>query len=120
MKTFYASLIVFFLLLALIVCNGFYVRKATAALEALLSELSRSPVEEAALSNVEGTWQKSKRVLALSVAFEEIRALDEQLLTLRAAASTGSAADFERARLLAIETLVRIRESEGLSIDNLI
>ena len=60
MKTFYASLIVFFLLLALIVCNGFYVRKTTAALEALLSELSRSPVEEAALSNVEGSYLKGK------------------------------------------------------------
>ena len=120
MKTFYASLIVFFLLLALIACNGHYVKRTTAELETMLSEHLQMPAETDALQKIEEAWQKRKRVLSLSVSFEEMRALDEQLLAMRAAVTTDSAADFETARLLAIEALVRIREPEELSIDNLI
>lgn len=120
MKTFYASLIVFFLLIALIVCNGVYVKRTTAALEALLSEISQMPSSAESLQAIEEKWQSSKKILSLSVAFEELRELDAQLLSMRAAVSTGAAADFERARLLAMEALIRMREPEELSMDNLI
>ena len=120
MKTFYASLIVFFLLLALIVCNGVYVRRSTAALEEMLSALSQMPTDVDSLTEIEEAWQEKRKPLSLSVSFEELRALDEQFLSMRAAVTTGEAAEFERARLLAAKTLAHIREFETLSIDNLI
>lgn len=120
MKTFYASLITFFLLLSLIIYNGSYVKRTTAELETLLSEHTQMPAGTDALQKTEDVWQKSKKVLSLSVSFEEMREIDEQLLSMRAAVTADSAADFEKARLLAMEALARIRESEELSIDNLI
>ena len=114
MKAFYASIIVFALLLVLILCNGAYVRRTTAEMQILLEK------EPTLLSNIEKHWQMARRTLALSVSFDEIRMLDEHLLAMRAALETGARTDFERHRLLAIETLRRIREPEELSLDNLI
>lgn len=116
MKTFYASLAVFALLLLLIFCNGRYVRHATEEMEALLSNATQT--EE--LNEIESAWQVRKRFLSLSVSYEEIKEVDQKLCIMKAALDTGSAESFEEARALAIEALTRIREFEKLSIDNLI
>ena len=117
MKAFYASLTAFALLLLLITCNVFYVKRTTAELQALLAD-AIAP-DGAALSSVEDKWQQRKKMLALTASYEEIRMLDEHLIAMRAAALTGARADYERARLLAIEVLARICEQEKFSPDNL-
>ena len=116
MKTFYASLAAFALLIALIVCNGIYVRRTTAELEMLLSK----GADATAFSKAESKWQEHKRLLSLSVSYEEMRELDNQFLAMRAAKNTNSTVTFEKARLLAVESLAHIREFEEFSIDNLI
>ena len=65
-------------------------------------------------------WKSKKKMLALSASFEEIRLLDEHLISMQTAAATGANADFERSRLLAIEALKRIREQEAFSWNNLV
>lgn len=118
MKTFYVSLAVFSLLIALIVCNGIYVRKATEKIEGLLEQALVSDI--ASLLPIEHYWQRTKKMLALTAPFEEIRFFDEHLIAMRAAAKAGAYSDFERSRLLAAEVLCRIRGQEEFSLDNLL
>ena len=60
MKTFYASLIVFALLLVLIGCNGIYVRRATKQIESLLEEAVPTESTEALLP-LENNWKSKKK-----------------------------------------------------------
>ena len=120
MKAFYASLIVFGLLLTLIIGNGFFVRSATAELEEALSALRELPASEEKLVRVEMLWEKHRAWLSLSVSYEELKELEGHLLALRAAQETKAACVFENARLAALETLGRIRSLETFSLRNLI
>ena len=53
MKTFYAALIVFALLIALILCNTLYIDRTTTTLRAQLNALPHATSTEAALAELE-------------------------------------------------------------------
>ena len=119
MKTFWAALIVFVLLIVLITINACYIQKTAAKIQEVLSSLSSAPNDENGLEGLDELWRKHREIFALSVGHEEVKEIDKQLIAMHVAAREGAKNDFHCARLLAIETLDHIRQLEKFAFSNL-
>lgn len=120
MRTFYLTLFLFIILLAVIACNAVYVRRTAHALQTRVSALPTVPQAGAALADLETFWQSRRAVLSLSVPAGPLLLFDTALTGLRSTAESGKAADYELYRaeaLLAIRGLVRL---EHFSVENLL
>ena len=119
MKTFYVSLLLFALLLTVILLNMFFVRRVTQDMLRLLDELP--PCEEAAdaAAALADYWSARKMALGLSVCEDAMLDAETHLIRLLAAADQKEASDFETATRLARTAILRIRDAERFTADNL-
>lgn len=117
MKTFYAVLIVFALLLAVILCNALYIDRRTTALQEHLNALPYAASREAALTELEHHWSRCRDVIALSKPLELVWRIDEHLIELRSAVVRGDSDDFDLALRLALDAVARVQRIEGLSAE---
>jgi hypothetical protein len=120
MKTFYASLVLFLLLILAIACNAVYVQHVAGELERQLRELPPCERADEALQDLERYRRRHVGRLGLSVPDERLNRLQELLLDLQIATAARSASAFERARRMAIETVLEIRRAELPSFGNLL
>lgn len=120
MKSFYTALAVFLLLLGLILCNSFYVRKASRELTKMIEAAPACEEAEAAVDDLYQYWKEHERILALSLPLCDIQSMSDCLAKMRAAVKTKNSEAFEEGRLLALDMLEHIGGMEKLSIDNLL
>lgn len=111
MKTFYAALAVFALLLAAVFINTAHVCRVTAELQEELSSFSDA---ESALTAVTELWQKERDILALSKPMDCVWEVDRCLLELEKAVQKRDAAEVDAALRAVSNAVARIRYIEGL------
>lgn len=117
MKTFYAVLIVFALLLAVILCNALYIDRTVAALQQHLNSLAHAEDAEAALTELERCWEQRRGIVALSKPLELVWRIDEHLIELRSAVVRDDGDDLDLALRLALDAVTRMQRIEGLSAE---
>ena len=120
MKTFYASLILFLLLVAVIICNTVYVQRVTGEIEKRLRDLPPCERAEEALRDLERYRKRHASGLELSIADDRLDRLKENIGEMQAAASIRDAAGFEQARARAICTVLQIRQTECPTLGDLL
>ena len=79
MRTFYAALIAFSLLIGGVCANAVYVGHTTAALQQRITALADAKNASAALSEVEEFWCRHKAAIAFSKHGECIREMEQSL-----------------------------------------
>ncbi len=120
MKTFYATAVIFLLLLGVVWGNKMFVDHMANDLEQALSDLPPCTDAEEAVRDLQGKWEDCHPWVGLSVSSEVILQMYDRLAELTAAVATQNAADFERARALAKAIVSAIRDTERLGLDNLL
>lgn len=120
MKTFYASLIVFGVLLALILTNAFFIRHATKEMDDLLNALPTSEDMGSTLESLIAYWEKHKKWISISTSSEVINNVDDHMIELQSAFDQNDAEGFDLAIRLTRNTIARIRREERFSIENLL
>ena len=119
MKTFWAALIIFGLLLLLIAGNAVFIHHTATELEDRLSDLPPCAEATDAVNDLQAFWQKRQEWVGLSVSYEEIRKLDECIIEMQSACAQGEESDFETAKCLAFSAVAYIRRLERFSPENL-
>ena len=120
MKTFFAALAVFALLLTMIAVNACYIRRTADKMEAALSPSDKPLDASEALAGLETLWKEHRNTFGLSVSQDEIRTLDREIIKMRVALQAGAETEFTRARELALESIREMRQMERFSLFNLI
>ena len=114
MRTFYAALIAFSLLIGAVCANAVYVGHTTTALQQRITALADAENASAALSDVEEFWCRHKAAIAFSKHGECIREMEQSLNELSKAVKQADANELEEAVRAAIGVTERIRRAEGL------
>jgi hypothetical protein len=126
MKTFIASVIILAsLFTAVSVTSGF----AKAKVSSLYSHALELPSREEEFKNgntsekaelLRAEWERNTRFFSYIVSYEYLSAAEEALLSLCAAASTESAADFAIARLRFISAMQRLNTLFSVSAESIL
>ena len=120
MKTFFASLFVFFALIGLIVWNFVYVRHTTDALAEMIASLPDCESAEAKTEALLAYWSREEGYLGLSIPFEELQQASDVFLSLHHAAREKDGYEFEKYRLLAKNAVEDLGRLEEFKINNLL
>lgn len=107
MKTFYAAVLLFLLLLAVIVGNTVMLRGLCDQMEQDL----RSITELTALERTTAYWESKRWQAGLSINSELLFLLSEHMTEMKVALTVGDVSALESARGRALETIKRIRET---------
>ena len=119
MRAVWASAILFVLMIALIVWNGWYVRQSADEMLSLAARLESPEDRQEALAALESFWASRKGVLELSMKYADIDRLAEAIDRLRWADSLGLTAEFEKYRLRLISSVEGFARVERLCPENL-
>jgi hypothetical protein len=119
MKTFYASLAVFALLIVLIGCNTVLIGRISREIECFADSLCQSDDLQEEAAKLEAYWKEKRPVVGLSVCDEVLLQIDEQISEAAFAAKEKKTDDLQKAVRLLKESMVRLRRAERVSIDNL-
>lgn len=119
MKSVFASLLIFFCLLFLIIWNYFYVNRTAAEMEQQLRSLPSAAQALTAVEALEAFWEREHPFISLSVSMTEVRNMTTVLTELRHAAAVQEENDFERCRSLALVGVEQLRRLEQFTLGNL-
>ncbi len=119
MKAFWASVILFGLLLIGIVGNAIYLCNSADQIRALELLLDEPSQRQENLFLLEESWARKQKIIALSVEFESIDRITEAISGLRWAYSTEEKEEFERYRILLLDAIDKMERAEKLSVENL-
>ncbi|MBR6727823.1 MAG: DUF4363 family protein [Clostridia bacterium] len=119
MKTFYAAIALFLLLLCLILANTLFLHRVTDELELRLHKISTENAY-GALQELESYWQQKKRILGLSIPTERLNRLQDRITEMKVLLDAADAAGFAHAHALALSAVEQLRESESLSPEHLL
>ena len=120
MKTFFASLIVFFLLIATISTNYFYINRTTSNLSERIATLPDCENAEDDTKALLVYWSQEERFLGLSVPFEELQQTKDVFLSLHHAAREKNGYEFNKYRLLAEDAIEDLQRLEKFKLENLL
>ncbi len=115
MKVFVVALCVFVILLGVIVANSIFVRRVTHTMATELQEMAESSDPTASFARLESIWQKNRTRISVSVAFGELRDMDECLAQMRVALVLNDESEFKLAHSLACETVDHMGRLERFS-----
>ena len=119
MKTFYATLAAFSLLITLTVCNYFYINRVADTLLLKTRELPPCEDATAAAEALFDYWEECEPFVGLSVSYQYTAKMREHLLELKSAAEAGEATEFSQSRARLYGAIEGIRRLECFSIDSL-
>lgn len=120
MKTFYAALVIFLILLILIVCNGIFIRRTAKELEEKLQTLPPCEDAEAAVAALSDFWEARKTWVGLSIPNEIVRDMTDRMTEVAVAAKQKNSENFDLAIQLSINAARQLRYAEQISIENLL
>lgn len=118
MRSFWISVALFVLLIAVIIGNAVYVHHVTEEILARLSHLTAES-DEREMAALEAYWEKHRAFVALSISYQELDHLSESLISLRATYDTGNAIDFELYRQICRDASRELARLERFSLENL-
>ena len=117
MKTFYATLSTFALLLVMICANAFYIKSTARELTVRILPFLNEDYTEAEIAALGAYWEKQRTLVGLSVPAEAVFAIDEHLTEMRSALACHSKDDMDTAARLALDAVSRMKCIEGFSLD---
>ena len=117
MKSFWIMLLVFAMMLGGIAVNCVFIDRTADKMERAIAALPEVGEAEDALAETEAFWQKRRTAVSISISFNDIRAIDNDLAQMRAAAEVGEDSDYETARLLALSAVAHMRRLERFSLE---
>lgn len=120
MKSFYASLAVFALLLLLILCNMTFIRQASAEIEHRVDAIVEGENAAASLEELERYWQKKRPIMGLSVRGDVLLRIDEHLGKMRWAIEQQKTDELLLAVRLLKDNIAFLRKAEKVSLDNVL
>lgn len=120
MKTFYASLVTFTLLLLLIGANAVYIRKTATKLEEHLTTLLIDGSSFQEMDELETYWERRKPFVSLSMPSEVVWSISDRIIEIRSAVTQQDKDGLDLAVRLAIEDVSRMKNTEGFSIETLL
>lgn len=120
MKTFYATLSAFALLLVMICANAFYIRSTAKELTVQILPFLNEDCTEADIASLEAYWDKQRTLVGLSVPAEVVFAIDERLTEMSSALACQSGDDMDTAARLALDAVSRMKCIEGFSLDSVL
>lgn len=119
MKTFVVSLIFFALLLGTICWNYIFINSMADEMNRQITELPACAQAKDALDSLTSYWEERHAIAGLSVSYEVLYEVEENLADLRSAAAQNEASDFEAARERALTSIRQLRRLERFSIENI-
>lgn len=120
MKTFYATLSAFALMLVMICANALYIKNTARELTAQLRPFLSEERTEAEIAELEAYWSKRKTVVGLSIPAETVWSIDEHLTEMRSAAARHDNDGMDTAARLALDAVSRMESIEGFSLDSVL
>ena len=119
MKAFYATTVIFLLLIGVIWGNNLFINRVTRELEQEIDALPRCADAADAVRVLDQRWEHSRHVIGVSVSSDILLRMCDHIAEMKAAVTAQSDADFERARELARATVISMRDAERITVDNL-
>lgn len=119
MKTFVVSLVFFALLLGVICWNYIFINSMADEMDRQITELPACTQAQDALAALTSYWEARYAIAGLSVSYEVLYEVEENLADLRSAAALGEDSDFEAARERAHASIRQLRRLEQFSIENI-
>lgn len=119
MKTFVASLIFFALLLGAICWNCIFINSMADEMNRRVTEIPSYADAKDALDSLSAYWEKRHAIASLSVSYEVLYEVEENLSDLRSAAAQNEESDFEEARSRVLVSIRQLRRLEQFSIENI-
>lgn len=119
MKTFWATVILFFVLVNVVICHAVFLHQTSDGLERRLQALLTAPDPQDAMDELERYWLKKRPILELSLSGSQLACVQERIALLRIASATRDGRFWEAYTLLA-EAVMQLRDTERLSAGNLL
>lgn len=119
MKVFVASLILFVLLLGVIWWNYIFINSTADEMNRKVTALPSCAEAEEAVDALADYWEKRSAIAGLSVSYEVLYEVEENLSDLRSAATQNEEFEFEAARARVIVSIRQLRRLEQFSIENI-
>lgn len=110
-------LLAFALMLGGIAANCVFIARTANEMERAIAALPEAGEAKEALDEIEAFWQRRRTAVSVSISFQDIRAIDNDLAQMRAAAEVGERSDFESARRLALSAVAHMRRLERFSLE---
>ena len=118
MKSFFCSLGIFILMLALIVWNYLYVASTCHVLAEKITALPTCDTADDALATLFDYWESEKSKIGISISQHTIDKMNDCMAELRYAVKYRDAQIFECARYRALSIVEELRDAESLSLEN--
>ncbi len=119
MKAFWASIVLFTLLITAVAVNADYIHRITNNLVVFAEELEAADGRSERLDQLENRWNRSRTWIALSVKQSDLNKIDELIVTLRWAHDTQNEEAFLKYRALLMQTAKEFNRTERLSLQNI-
>lgn len=119
MKTFYVSLLLLALLIAVIFLNTAFVQSTTGEMLRMLADLPPCDGAAEAVNALAAYWEEHKTAVGLSANEDALLDLETRLAELASAVEQKQASDFATATRLTRRAILRIRDAERFTADNL-
>ena len=120
MKAFICSLIMIFLLTAVVTVNGIYITNEAEKLEKVAEGFPDSVDDSEAFmisyTDFSAKWEKFRGIISLSVSHAEAEAIDETLRQLYSRFENGADSDMAAAKVALIGKIKELRETESFGI----
>ena len=119
MKTFCAAILLFAVLLGAVILNFYHINRVADELGRQLEALPACEDAAGALEEMYGYWDRRKKGISLSVSYEVMYQIEENITDMRSAAASSESAEYEKARALTRISLKQMRRLEKFSIENI-
>lgn len=119
MKTFWAALVLFAVLLGAVVLNFFHINHVADELNRQLDALPACEQASEALEEMYRYWDGHKKCASLSVSYEVLYKMEENITDMRSAVAQKEENEFEKARALMRISIRQMRRLEKFSVENI-
>jgi len=118
MKSFWVSVLIFCLLIAIIAWNSVYIHRVCKDLTETAEALPTCGEGAAALAALTEKWEQESTYMELSVSHHSIDKINDCLYEWQSAVRAGDEAEYERCRYLFLSVINQILRAEGVTISN--
>lgn len=120
MKAFWASVILFGVMLFFIGWNAIYIQDSAERIRAFAEEMKHLENRQIALLELDAFWEKHQNLIGLSVSFRETDHLSEMIDCLVWAQNVENEEEFQKYLILLLDAADEIERADRFSIGNLL
>lgn len=119
MKTFYAALVLFAILLGAVALNFYHINHVADELNRQLEALPACEEAQEALDGMYVYWEAHKKCASLSISYEVLYQMEENITDMKSAVAKKEDSEYEKARALMSISIKQMRRLEKFSIENI-